>query len=869
MPDDITLRPLGRVSEPSHNVAPSGSLLVAKNCVIREQGAISPAPDLSADISTGSVTGGAYNISPVFTNGATNEQLVFGLDVSGPTERGLSKTSALGTEIQFTDPEGNSASVAYPIDGNNVSIRMPMYETRDSVYVMDKRGVLKWETTAESDLEPIYDRGWVSIDVTLSTGTGSWLTAGDYVNYVAVVVWEDDNGVIRRSSPCIRTNTGTNGSLTKASVEVNIAASFASLYSTIRGVEVYRTKQVTSPNTLPNEYHLLAEIPYSDFSPATNSEQATITDVSPDADLGSALYTSGSREGLTGSNIAPPEALSHAEFGGSQFWGNVAEPSVYLFVTKDNGSSTPFAYSDTGYQLDGTTTVTAVAVSSDFEVGQFIETITGSPEIPIGTYITALTATTITLSAAATTSNNVDIRTSDVVYVLYGDGTSDRLPLEYAAKAFATTIATERGYEDEPGYGPNYSYTESSNPNGDIVVYDAVDTTCHFSVNSIHRTARSGEAQYWASNASRYESPVADLSTTDGAPTTGGTEGKALHKNRIYWSKPDEPEHTTLLSFQDIGSTAAGNEIVAMASTRDSLFIFKTDGVFRLTGSSAADTWRVDPFDTSVTIIGRETVRVMDNAVYALSDQGIVKVTEAGVERLSDSIVGDWIADRTLAAYDYYTEHGEWPPFIMATANQSTREYILCMNTGTVNGTGDEQELLVYNAKTGAWYTWLYTQVDDDSAVLTHLQYSPIGDYQSASSTGVNRPGVILGTDNTTAEILLQEAVSGTDEAVDVQFRVKTGGDPTHLKLWKDAVFDCKRDTGASGTVSAQFVASDEDTAVTLVTADNTDGNEIRMWVPRAQARNGKLLVGLKGTGLTVYGLRLTFSSSGREAPLD
>lgn len=99
-----------------------------------------------------------------------------------------------------------------------------------------------------------------------------------------------------------------------------------------------------------------------------------------------------------------------------------------------------------------------------------------------------------------------------------------------------------------------------------------------------------------------------------------------VNPNRIYYSKLNQPESVPLLNFFDV---AAGDKaILRIFPLRDSLFVFKEDGTYRVSGEVA-------PFvnsllDSSCVVIAPDTVAVSNNVVYAWTSKGITPVTENG-----------------------------------------------------------------------------------------------------------------------------------------------------------------------------------------------------------------------------------------------
>lgn len=130
------------------------------------------------------------------------------------------------------------------------------------------------------------------------------------------------------------------------------------------------------------------------------------------------------------------------------------------------------------------------------------------------------------------------------------------------------------------------------------------------------------------------------------AVTIAGTTGQIINApdaqsatndvkgNRIYYSKVSQPEAVPIVNFVDVG--AEDSAILRIFPLRESLFIFKEDGLFRLSGETAP--WTVQLFDSSTKIIAPDSVDVSNNLVYGWSKQGIVTVSESGVSLISRPI---------------------------------------------------------------------------------------------------------------------------------------------------------------------------------------------------------------------------------------
>lgn len=120
-------------------------------------------------------------------------------------------------------------------------------------------------------------------------------------------------------------------------------------------------------------------------------------------------------------------------------------------------------------------------------------------------------------------------------------------------------------------------------------------------------------------------------------PVSGTTaiSDNEVSPNRIYYSKFQQPEAVPLLNYIDVGPK--DKEIVRILALRDSLFILKKEGVYRLSGADA-NSFQVLPFDFSTIIIGADGAVVLNNLIYLFTNQGIATVSDNGVNIISRPI---------------------------------------------------------------------------------------------------------------------------------------------------------------------------------------------------------------------------------------
>jgi hypothetical protein len=100
-------------------------------------------------------------------------------------------------------------------------------------------------------------------------------------------------------------------------------------------------------------------------------------------------------------------------------------------------------------------------------------------------------------------------------------------------------------------------------------------------------------------------------------------------------SRLGEPESFPLLNRINVGSQS--ETILGMSTTRDSLIVIKSDGVFRVNGDSPQN-FVSAAIDTTVICMAPGSIFPLNNTVYFLSNQGVVQVSDTGVRIISMAI---------------------------------------------------------------------------------------------------------------------------------------------------------------------------------------------------------------------------------------
>ena len=181
---------------------------------------------------------------------------------------------------------------------------------------------------------------------------------------------------------------------------------------------------------------------------------------------------------------------------------------------------------------------------------------------------------------------------------------------------------------------------------------------------------------------------------TPSLPTSGNSviSSNEVKPNRIYYSKYQQPEAVPLSNYIDIGPK--DKHINRIIGLRDSLFIFKDDGIYKLSGDTAP--FQLAPFDFSVNIKAADTAAVLNNQIYALSTQGVITVTDTGVNIISRPIE-DLLLDVTRDGFNFkYSSFG--------VGYESDRAYHLWTVTESTDTVATQ--CFRFNTFTNSWVRW-------------------------------------------------------------------------------------------------------------------------------------------------------------------
>lgn len=183
--------------------------------------------------------------------------------------------------------------------------------------------------------------------------------------------------------------------------------------------------------------------------------------------------------------------------------------------------------------------------------------------------------------------------------------------------------------------------------------------------------------------------------------TTGSTGAVASDNdqvvNRVYYSKIGQPEAVPLLNYVDVGEKNA--PILGIYGLGTTLYVFKTDGLFTITGQGV---FRVSLLDSTLVLRAVHSLAAIGDVLYALASTGVVAISSTGI-RVVDTPIHDLIQS-ILTRHTLLSD-------VQGVGDPRFGEYTLLFPTSLLISI----RALVYNAKNRAWAT----HSDEDSIRFT------------------------------------------------------------------------------------------------------------------------------------------------------
>jgi len=503
-------------------------------------------------------------------------------------------------------------------------------------------------------------------------------------------------------------------------------ASYPGFGDLIAGDElcVYRSARTSPGDAIPSDEMRLRTV--LTYDSATGTFPA-FTDTLPDASWsGAALYTNQTQGGAALANYRPQYARDIALYNGMTFYAgaqtaqrltlNLKRVGTGATATSPTETLTTWQFAS-GDIAVGTNTILTISATdiAYMSVGQVItrdNNVPGTADayFPADTYITAVGATSVTVSANAlatqagaglkawdwvqTTLSGVDTRMYviqaiatipprafypydlDIPYVMGGPPSMEN--------AWNGTTATSTGYgaiQLRVSGGRPFTYAA-----GIISSYE--DMTVVFegtSPNGTAFTVKSSKPLAW----DRYVDSV-----------TGVTSQQSGGVAELQWSKPSQPESVPLPYRRTVGDAAYA--IRRIVPARNSLLIFKDDGLFQLFGTDPLQL-QVEQLDRTVILPSpysgdtydeqSKHVGALGDVVYAMTTRGPMAITDSGA-----TPVGAPILETLRRALSNGFGGGDQGTRAMMIDSRNMR---VGFSDSTLGGT------YVLDVATGAWVFWV------------------------------------------------------------------------------------------------------------------------------------------------------------------
>lgn len=165
--------------------------------------------------------------------------------------------------------------------------------------------------------------------------------------------------------------------------------------------------------------------------------------------------------------------------------------------------------------------------------------------------------------------------------------------------------------------------------------------------------------------------------------------------NGMYVSKEGELEAVPAFNTYPVGDSSSPVYRVTSSSSTYA-YAIKSDGIYQVSGYTPA-TLSLTTFDETTRIIGADTVVSLNSQIWMFSNQGVVAISDSGVNgqsQLSIQNIFDELTQANLAAIQTAA---------FAIGYESDKKYLLCLPSGNISYSDVQYG---FNYVTNCWTTW-------------------------------------------------------------------------------------------------------------------------------------------------------------------
>lgn len=781
MPNEVVLTPRGLMTDPGElAAAPDGAMTEAKNVQMRRNGIIEPRPGFETKQWGNGLL--AHDIKAVIP--FDGDTLVAAEDVTNwqlyNPDQASEVTDESAASIQFTAGRIRSAEAA-----------QNCYITTDNgvVRISDNADTTAYRAGMPRGLEGHCD----------DTTTGDVWLEDNYCTAYRIVFVREVNGARLFGPPSGRIIH--RNYVPTATVNIDLTVPLADDLLVGDVVQIYRSEKATPHTSDPSdELQLRTEVTLT--SAHISAGVIVFSDLLDDDEYqGPLLYTNETIEGALQENARPPYARDITSHNGVMFYAACETPHRMVLTCESIGLGVDPANAF-GQIIQGTVSLTSTSLTFTITAGQ-------AAKLKLGMNVTDDSNT----SGPATASTYFQ---ADTVVTVIDTGTGlitiDKT-IQSTGTATAVTFSdslTIDGTEYWAGqFGDGAQSVDVTNRHFDHIVSpgllpirDAMERLAHVvngqTSGTTYMTVFGGsddnDVTFLLERRTNADTLFAVRCTAPGAFTgeslTFDTDVNSKRDGGghwLMWSKEGLPEAVPGTHFATIGSER--HPIKRIISTRDAVFVFKSDGVWRVTASGPSSV-RIDEHDQTLNLLHPDTAVALDDKVYCLTNQGVVAVGDGGKLALSDSSIDESLRIFTHALVPDDTIEG-----VFGISWQAQDTYLLGVPANASDGYAEY--VYAFNSKTMTWARWNF---DADSRTIRCGAYNPADDLM-----------YLCGDDGTDGEGYVE--VDGTTDATVYAYDVRyviTASDVTGATVtinggsgWTPAIGDTAVIGGIYGVVTS------------------------------------------------------------------
>jgi hypothetical protein len=316
---------------------------------------------------------------------------------------------------------------------------------------------------------------------------------------------------------------------------------------------------------------------------------------------------------------------------------------------------------------------------------------------------------------------------------------------------------------------------------------------------------------------------IPDLTNSYASTQDARPNGLDISKSGLFYAFPPDSAHHLRLG-------AADKKILRILPNRDSLWVFKEDGIWRV--YEAGDRWGYQQISSDVVLAAPESLAVLDNQVVGLTNKGVVAVDESGVEEID-------LAVKNLTTAILSLE----PPSVMPPTTSRN-----------VFGLADSVRGRYY-----LWYPTSYSDTYSTRALVYNSATDTWTERDDAATGGYVGAGGLLYLGSTNAATVTEQRHTGTvtdfrapdNGPIDfeIEFLPLRNGNPSGSSQFTELRLILEEPT----TGEFEFTFTNDFGESESVVAEGEGLPVVRVWVPDGMQRTSRLGVKVKRAVLDEY----------------